>query len=73
MCGIAGYVSAEKEADRTPLLRRLATALHHRGPDDEGFCVEPGVGLAMRRLSIVDLVSSRQPISNEDGPCRLLT
>jgi asparagine synthase (glutamine-hydrolysing) len=39
----------------------------HRGPDDEGFYVGAGVGLAMRRLSIVDLVTGHQPISNEDG------
>ena len=44
----------------------------HRGPDDEGFFVEPGVGLAMRRLSIVDLECSRQPISNEDGAIHLV-
>ena len=72
MCGIAGYVSAENGADRTPLLRALANALRHRGPDDEGFFVEPGVGLAMRRLSIVDLDGGRQPIANEDGTIHVI-
>jgi asparagine synthase (glutamine-hydrolysing) len=67
MCGIAGYVSADDGGDRGPLLRQLAAALEHRGPDDEGYFEEPGVGLAIRRLSIVDLPGSRQPISNEDG------
>ncbi len=45
----------------------MAQALRHRGPDDEGYFVEPGVGLAIRRLSIIDLAGSHQPISNEDG------
>jgi asparagine synthase (glutamine-hydrolysing) len=67
MCGIAGYVSAEDGVNHGPLLRQLADALVHRGPDDEGFFVEPGVGLAIRRLSIVDLPGSHQPISNEDN------
>jgi asparagine synthase (glutamine-hydrolysing) len=66
MCGIAGYVSAGDGADRGPLLRQLADALVHRGPDDAGYFVEPGVGLAIRRLSIVDLPGGHQPISNED-------
>ena len=66
MCGIAGYVSAEDGADHGPLLRQLAGALEHRGPDDEGYFEGLGVGLAIRRLSIVDLPSGHQPISNED-------
>ena len=66
MCGIAGYVSGEDGDDRGPLLRQLAAALEHRGPDDEGYFEEPGVGLAIRRLSIVDLPGGHQPISNED-------
>ena len=72
MCGIAGYVSAENGTDCGPLLRRMANALRHRGPDDEGFFVAPGVGFAMRRLSIVDLDGSRQPIANEDGTIHLI-
>jgi len=72
MCGIAGYVSTENGIDRSSLLRELANALRHRGPDDEGFFVEPGVGLAMRRLSIVDLAGSHQPIANEDGTIHVI-
>ena len=67
MCGIAGYVNGDDGPDRHPLLRQLAASLQHRGPDDEGYFVEPGVGLAIRRLSIVDLAGSHQPISNENG------
>ncbi|CAN5141329.1 asparagine synthase (glutamine-hydrolyzing) [soil metagenome] len=66
MCGIAGFVRSDANADSAPLLRRLTNALRHRGPDDEGFFEAPGVGLGMRRLSIVDVECSQQPISNED-------
>ena len=72
MCGIAGYVTSDETADRTRLLRELAGALRHRGPDDEGFFTAPGVGLAMRRLSIVDLACSQQPIANEDGTVQVV-
>ena len=72
MCGIAGYVSAKNRTDRSPLLREMANAFRHRGPDDEGFFVEPGVGLAMRRLSIVDLDGGQQPIANEDGTIHVI-
>jgi asparagine synthase (glutamine-hydrolysing) len=48
------------------LLRRMCAAIRHRGPDDEGIHLEPGVGLGMRRLSIIDLATGRQPIHNED-------
>lgn len=72
MCGIAGYVSVRESVDRSPMLRQLASALRHRGPDDEGFFFEPGVGLAARRLRIVDLPGSDQPIRNEDGTIHLV-
>src|SRR5262249_43329934 len=50
-------------------LRPMAGALVHRGPDDEGFHVDPQgrCGLAFRRLSIIDLAGGNQPLSNEDG------
>src|SRR5438094_4596738 len=67
MCGIAGYVSSREGSDPSSLLGPMANAMRHRGPDDEGYFQEPGVGLAVRRLSIVDLVCGGQPISNEDG------
>src|SRR5882724_3250475 len=67
MCGIAGYVAPQNAADREKLLKQMAPALRHRGPDDEGFFIQPGIGLAARRLSIIDLPGGHQPISNEDG------
>jgi len=54
------------------LLRGMARILAHRGPDDEGFYEEGPVGLAARRLKIIDLVGGHQPLANEDGSCRLV-
>ena len=68
MCGIAGMIDltgAKRSAPRG-VLARMARAILHRGPDEDGFLDEPGVGLANRRLSIVGLADGRQPISNED-------
>src|SRR5689334_21840670 len=67
MCGITG-VAGSMRIDR-PTLQRMNDALAHRGPDGEGFLwpsSEP-VGLAMRRLAIIDLTTGDQPIFNEDG------
>ncbi len=68
MCGIAGafHVDPMKPIDRAALTR-MAAALAHRGPDGEGIHVEPGVGLAHRRLAIIDLETGQQPLCNEDG------
>jgi asparagine synthase (glutamine-hydrolysing) len=73
MCGIAGFVesssvrsSFDSESARA-LAHQMCEAIRHRGPDDEGMLVEPGVALAMRRLSIIDVATGRQPISNENG------
>src|SRR2546428_13105994 len=66
MCGIAGIVgSADRPADDA-VVRSMTDALWHRGPDDEGFLIQRSVGLGMRRLSIIDVESGRQPIRNED-------
>ncbi len=48
-------------------VRDMSAAIVHRGPDEDGFHLERNVGLGMRRLSIIDLKTGRQPISNEDG------
>ncbi len=67
MCGI--YAEASWGADTVDRARvhQAAALLRRRGPDDEGFYFGPGVALAHRRLSIIDLASGRQPIENEDG------
>lgn len=49
------------------MLKRMADSLYHRGPDDDGFYSAPGVGLAFRRLAIIDRNGGHQPLSNEDG------
>jgi asparagine synthase (glutamine-hydrolysing) len=67
MCGIAGIASTELDARQDiETIRPMCNAIVHRGPDDEGFFVRDGVGLGMRRLSIIDLSGGHQPIHNED-------
>jgi len=65
MCGIAGIVGSQRVD--VELLHRMCDSIRHRGPDDEGYFVEGGVGLGMRRLSIIDVAAGHQPIANEDG------
>ncbi|MGH8713344.1 MAG: asparagine synthase (glutamine-hydrolyzing) [Casimicrobiaceae bacterium] len=68
MCGICGIAWADPDRPASAqTLRRMADSLRHRGPDSEGFLIAPGIGLGFRRLSIVDLKTGDQPISNEDG------
>lgn len=67
MCGIAGIVSLDGRVVTLEELRSMCAALFHRGPDDEGFYIGKGAGLGMRRLSIIDLATGRQPVRNEDG------
>ena len=50
----------------------MVRMLHHRGPDEEGSVTLPGVGLGMRRLSIVDLAGGQQPIPNETGDIKIV-
>jgi asparagine synthase (glutamine-hydrolysing) len=68
MCGITGELKFEKGALVDPsIIRRMCAAMVHRGPDDDGFYEQGCVGLGIRRLSIVDLRTGHQPISNEEG------
>ena len=66
MCGIVGIVRNDQKPVDEPLLTRMCDAIRHRGPDEDGFYVNGSVGLAMRRLSIIDLKSGQQPIHNQD-------
>ena len=66
MCGIVGIVRNDGKPVDEPLLSRMCEAIRHRGPDEDGFYVNGSVGLAMRRLSIIDLKSGQQPIHNQD-------
>ena len=68
MCGICGIYDPKRETEiECATLKSMADTLHHRGPDDEGFYSAPGVGLAFRRLAIIDVKGGHQPLSNEDG------
>src|SRR5262247_3119289 len=71
MCGIAGFVDstaapAMERKDSFALVQRMCRVIRHRGPDDGGVLVEPGVGIGMRRLNVIDLETGRQPLPNED-------
>jgi asparagine synthase (glutamine-hydrolysing) len=68
MCGIVGIFDTRGRADVSRvLLERMNERQHHRGPDEGGLHIEPGVGLGHRRLSIIDLSTGQQPLFNEDG------
>src|SRR5712671_4071611 len=68
MCGIAGIIDLSgHQAVPEGVIRAMSRALFHRGPDEEGFLVRPGIALASRRLSIVGLADGQQPMANEDG------
>ncbi len=67
MCGLTGIFHPDRlGAIDAGLLRRMTDAIAYRGPDGDGFHVEPGVGLGHRRLSIVDVAGGAQPMYNED-------
>src|SRR5712692_11284130 len=68
MCGICGKFMLDREAYVPEVLvKAMADAITHRGPDDEGFYISGQIGLGFRRLSIIDLSGGHQPLSNEDG------
>ena len=73
MCGIAGKAYWPDAGRGTAdLLRRMATSMVHRGPDDDGYYEDAGVGLCMRRLRVIDLDTGSQPMSNEDGSLQIV-
>src|SRR5689334_17367704 len=67
MCGIAGllYFDPDRRVERSAL-ERMTDAIRHRGPDDAGALAFGSAGIAMRRLSIIDVNGGHQPIANED-------
>ena len=68
MCGICGTYDYRTSVPPDPeVLSDMLSVLYHRGPDEEGVHLAGGVGLGMRRLSIIDLPGGHQPIANEDG------
>lgn len=68
MCGICGKLTFDSASIVEPaLIRAMLDPIRHRGPDDEGIYSSPQIGLGHRRLSIIDLNTGHQPLSNEDG------
>lgn len=73
MCGIAGILTYGESIPDPDLLHRMANTIAHRGPDAEGIYVGPHIGLAQRRLSIIDLAeAANPPLTNEDGTVRVV-
>src|SRR5580692_1816528 len=67
MCGICGKLEFDTQARISPnLLKQMADAIVHRGPDDEGYYVKGQIALGFRRLSIIDVSGGHQPLSNEN-------
>ncbi|NJM53466.1 MAG: asparagine synthase (glutamine-hydrolyzing) [Blastocatellia bacterium] len=66
MCGIVGIVYKESRQIEREILEKMNAAILHRGPDEDGFYIKENVGLAMRRLAIIDLSGGQQPIFNRD-------
>jgi asparagine synthase (glutamine-hydrolysing) len=67
MCGIFGIIDLKgRRSVPASVLKRAADAMHHRGPDEEGYLQKPGFGFASRRLSIMGLADGQQPMFNED-------
>jgi asparagine synthase (glutamine-hydrolysing) len=75
MCGIAGIIRTDGRPVDADVLARMAARLEHRGPDQSGLWIDPArptVGLAVRRLAVIDPAGSRQPIASEDGAVRVV-
>jgi len=73
MCGIAGVIYADpRRTVEWAVLKAMADAIAHRGPDAEGYFRAQGIGLAHRRLSIIDLDGGAQPVGNEDGSIQVV-
>ena len=78
MCGISGFIVANNNFDTPSVLKRMSDVISHRGPDDEGFyettskCGKYQVGLAHRRLSIIDLSTGHQPLGNHDNSIQII-
>ena len=68
MCGIAGFITSKSTSDseKSVLVRKMNDAIRHRGPDEDGYYVKGPYAMGMRRLSIIDLKTGKQPIFNED-------
>ena len=68
MCGICGHFHPDRAYPvKREILEEMSRVIIHRGPDDDGCYLNGNIGMAMRRLAIIDVAGGRQPIVNEDG------
>ncbi len=72
MCGICGTYECGSESLPVDTVQAMLASIYHRGPDDEGLHVEPGLGMGVRRLSIIDVAGGAQPLYNEDRSVALV-
>lgn len=73
LCGVAGIIDLAGRRKAPPgAIARMAAAIIHRGPDEDGFLEAEGLTFASRRLSIIGVADGRQPISNESGSAQLI-
>lgn len=66
MCGIAGVINSNIK-EKEGVIAEMVSKITHRGPDEDGFFIDENVALGMRRLSIIDLSTGKQPITSADG------
>ena len=72
MCGIAGIYRFDKRQISESDIKKMTNSMVHRGPDDDGIFLEGGMGIGMRRLSIIDVDGGQQPLTNEHGNLHLV-
>jgi len=72
MCGIVGYLRLDGQPVDSSIIDRMCRTIIHRGPDDMGVYIGENIGIGMRRLSIIDLQTGKQPMSNEDGRLQIV-
>jgi len=73
MCGIAGFACVRpRTGGNEEIVRRMASAIRHRGPDDFGIFTDEHVALGHRRLSIIDVAGGHQPMTSESGALRII-
>ena len=66
MCGFVGILNKKSTNVQPKALRKMADAIHHRGPDEEGIFINNNCGLYHKRLSIIDLATGQQPMTLKD-------
>ncbi|MBK5269977.1 MAG: asparagine synthase (glutamine-hydrolyzing) [Bacteroidia bacterium] len=66
MCGFVGIINKNKQEVNGTLLEKMATTIHHRGPDEDGMFIEGNIGFFHKRLSIIDLSTGQQPMTFND-------